>query len=123
MKPLHHSKISVKQHGGCIEDYQPIHDFFDQTKQCLPDIRHRALLHSSWGIFLVEQVFGAYITNSDGKEVSVRQLGEEHVIQDMGFIPTVEWWFLNTPIEDRMMGKAAQKKLKNIRKFGERTHD
>jgi len=105
MKPLVHAKVSVKKYGGRVEDYIPLHDFFDQTKSCLPDIRHRALLHNSWGIYLLEQVFGTYITNSAGKDISVRDIGEDHVIQDMGFIPTVEWWFKEMPIEKRMMGK------------------
>ncbi len=33
------------------------------------------------GIFLCEQVFGANITNSDGKKVSVRDIGEQHVVE------------------------------------------
>ena len=110
MKPLIHAKISVKRFGGIVEDYIPIHDFFDSSKANLPDIRHRAVLHSSYGIYLLEKVFGTYITNSDGKDVSVRDLGEEHVMHDMGFIPTMEWWFKNMPIEDRMMGMQANKR-------------
>ena len=118
MKPFHHAKISVKRHGGCIEDYIEIHDFFDSSKQCLPDIRHRALLHSAFGIFLVEKVFGTYITNSDGKQIPVRELGEEHVRDDIGgYIPTVEWWFKNMPIEDRMMGSSGERKLNSIKSF------
>lgn len=112
MKPLIHAKISVKKYGGCVEDYIPLHDFFDDSKQCLPDIRHRALLHNSYGIFLLEKVFGTYITNSEGQQVSVRDVGEDHVIQDMGFIPTVEWWFKNMPIDDRMMGMQTVKRKK-----------
>ena len=104
MKPLIHAKVSVKKYGGVVEDYLPIHDFIDSTKAALPDVRHRALLHSSFGIFLIEKVFGTYITNSDGKQVSTRDLAEEHVIQDLGFIPTVEKWLGNLPIEPWMGG-------------------
>ena len=84
MKPLYHANASVKRHGGKVEDYLPIHNFFDSSKQCLADVRHRAILHSSFGIFLLERVFGEYITNSVGKRVCVRDLGEEHVIEDLG---------------------------------------
>ena len=112
MKPLIHSKISAKKYGGKVEDYLPIHDFFDSSKAAFPDIRHRAILHSSFGIFLLERVFGTYITNSDGKDVSVRDLGEEHVIQDLGFIPTLDRWFKNMPIEDWMSGKMKKVKRK-----------
>lgn len=58
----------------------------------MPDVRHRALLHNSFGIFLVEKVFGHYITNSDGKDVPVREIAERHIIEDLGFIPTPQDW-------------------------------
>lgn len=109
MKPYYHAVITAKRYGGLPEDYIEIHDFFDSSKQCLPDVRHRALLHSSFGIFILERVFGTTITNSDGKSVCVRDIGEDHVMQDMGFIPTVEWWLKDLPIEPRMMGKQGRK--------------
>lgn len=104
MKPLQHARNSAKKYGGKPEDYQKIHDFFDSSKAALPDVRHRAILHSSFGIFLLEQVFGTYITNSEGRQICVRDLGEDHVIEDLGFIPTIEKWLKNTPIEGWMGG-------------------
>ena len=87
--PLHHAISSVKKYGGTIEDYLPIHNWFDETKAHFPDMRHRALRHHSEGIFWAEQQFGTYITNSDGKQVPVRFIGEQHVMEDIGFIPTI----------------------------------
>jgi len=104
MKPYQHAKNSAKKHGGRPEDYQSLHDFFDSSKAAVPDVRHRAILHSAFGIFLLERVFGTTITNSDGKKVSVRDIGEEHVIEDLGFIPTMERWLKNMPIEEWMGG-------------------
>lgn len=104
MKPLVHAKLSVKKYGGVPEDYLKIHNFIDQSKMCMPDIRHRALLHSAFGCYLAEQMFGVYITNSDGKDVSVRDIAEEHVIQDLGFIPSVEKWLNEIPIQPWMSG-------------------
>ena len=104
MKPLIHANNSVRKWGGVVEDYIPIHDFFDSSKQCVADVRHRALLHSAFGIFMVERVFGTYITNSDGKKISVRDIGEQHVIEDMGFIPTVDKWLGNMTIQEWMFG-------------------
>jgi hypothetical protein len=104
MKPYNHAKSSARKHGGKPEDYQAIHDFFDSSKASLPDMRHRAILHSSFGIFLLERVFGTTITNSDGRKVCVRDLGEDHVIEDLGFIPTVERWLRHTPLEEWMLG-------------------
>lgn len=114
MKPLIHSKISAKRHGGVPADYQEIHDFFDSSKAAFPDVRHRAILHSSFGCFLVEKVFGTYITNSDGKQVSVRDIAEDHVIDDLGFIPTLDRWFKNMPIEMWMSGSAKKRKVERI---------
>lgn len=114
MKPLIHAKISVKKYGGCVEDYMEIHNFFDSSKAAMPDVRHRAILHSAFGIFVVEKIFGDYITNSDGKMVSVRDVAEEHVLQDLGFIPTVEKWLGELPIEPWMGGQAKKIRKDNL---------
>ena len=58
MKPHLHAKLSVKKFGGTIEDYMDIHEFIDSTKAALPDVRHRAILHSAFGCYLTEKVFG-----------------------------------------------------------------
>jgi hypothetical protein len=109
MKPYIHAKNSVKRYGGVIEDYMPIHDFFDSTKSAFADVRHRAILHSSFGIFLVEKVFGQTIVNSDGKAISVRDIGEDHVMEDLGSIPTIEQWLCNLPLQDWMLAKGQGK--------------
>lgn len=104
MKPFLHAKISSKQHGGKPEDYQDIHDFIDSSKIAVPDMRHRAMLHSAWGCYLVERVFGVTRTNSDGRLYSPRDIAEEHIQQDLGFIPTLERWLNTMPLEGWMSG-------------------
>jgi hypothetical protein len=104
LKPLIHAKLSVKKHGGKVEDYLDIHSFIDSSKCAHPDVRHRAVLHSAFGCFLTERVFGVYIVNSDGKEVSVRDLAEEHIVQDLGFLPTLEHYLNNMAIQPWMEG-------------------
>jgi hypothetical protein len=105
--PYHHALSSSKKFGGAPEDYQAIHDWFDQTKAHLADVRHRAILHSSFGIFLCEQVFGATLTNSSGKVVPVRAIGEQHVKEDMGgTIPTVQDWLQDLPLKAWMAAGA-----------------
>lgn len=104
MNSYYHAVITSKKYGGVPEDYLPIHDFIDSSKQCIADVRHRALLHSSFGIFLVEKVFGAAIKNTDDKSVPTRLIAEHHVIEDLGFIPTPEHWLVNLPIEMWMSG-------------------
>jgi hypothetical protein len=39
-----------------------------------------------------------YITNSDGKMVPVRALGEQHVKEDIGWIPTIKDYLDNMNI-------------------------
>ena len=104
MKPRLHAKSSVKKFGGKPEDYQKIHDFLDSSKAHFPDMRHRALLHSSFGIYIAEQVFGLYFINSDGHEVSVRDVAEKHIIEDMGRIPTVQDYLEGMPLYNWLGG-------------------
>lgn len=101
-KPYKHAISDVKKFGGCVEDYLPIHDFMDSTKAAVPDVRHRAILHSSFGIFIVEKVFGHNITNSEGKVISVRDIAERHCLQDLGTIPTMQDWLSELPIRPWM---------------------
>lgn len=88
----HHAVNSARKHGGKPEDYIAIHNYFDETKEHYADFRHRALRHHSLGIFECEAKFGITITNSDGKQIPVRLIGEQHVKEDCGFIPTVQDW-------------------------------
>jgi hypothetical protein len=54
---------------------------------------HRVFRHHSEGIFECEQRFGMTITNSDGKDVYVRYVGEQHVKEDCNnYIPTAKEW-------------------------------
>jgi len=90
--PLQHAQSSARKFGGRAEDYIAIHSWFDASKAFLADFRHRALRHHSEGVFLCEQIFGITITNSDGKQVPVRYIGEQHVKEDLGCIPTAQDW-------------------------------
>ena len=92
-KPYIHALSSVKRHGGKPEDYLEIHNLMDSSKAAMCDNRHRALTHNSWFIgTILEKIFGTVITNSDGRKVSVRDIGEEHVSEDFKgrFIPTAQ---------------------------------
>lgn len=106
MKPYIHAQSSAKKYGGKYEDYLDIHEFMDSTKAALADVRHRAILHSSFGCFIVEQVFGSVRTNSDGKKYSPRDVAEDHCMEDLGFIPSMEHWLRNMSIQKWMGGRA-----------------
>lgn len=111
MKPHIHSKNSVRKHGGKVEDYQAIHDFIDSSKSAVPDVRHRAVLHSAFGIYIVERVFGVTIKNSDGHTVSVRDIAEEHVIEDLGRIPTLQDYLEHMELAQWMGGARVTKRF------------
>ena len=107
--PMYHALSSAKKHGGKMEDYIDLHKWFDESKELFPDMRHRALRHHAEGIFLAEKIFGLYVVNCDGKKVPTRTLGEQHVMEDLGWIPTLQDWLKCMRLELWMMrpGKGA----------------
>lgn len=91
--PWHHAESSARKYGGKPEDYIEIHAWFDDSKCQMANFRHRALRHHAYGIFECERNFGVTITNSDGKKIPVRFIGEQHVREDCGGrIPSVQDW-------------------------------
>ena len=91
--------------------------WFDESKAFFSDFRHRALRHHSEGIFLCERIFGHTITLSTcarcgetrdqhgykqdmsaeicafkTKQIPIRWIGEQHVLEDLGRIPTAADW-------------------------------
>ena len=95
MKAFNHCKSSVKYVGGKEKDYHKIHAWFDESKNYYADIRHRALRHHTQGIKECEMKFGIVINNSDGKDIPVRSIAEQHIREDLGFIPTVQDCVIN----------------------------
>ncbi len=105
-KPHIHAISSAKKFGGVPEDYLEIHSFMDSSKAAFPGMQHRALTHNSWFIGTVlEKVFGYSITNSQGRQISVRDIGEQHVLEDYGnkFIPTAQDFLCEMEIKPWMM--------------------
>lgn len=121
--PWHHSVSSARQFGGVPEDYQAIHDWFDHSKIQRADPLHRALRHHSEGIFTCEEVFGTTLRISTcqkcgqaehssvfpesdhpfiRKQIPVRWVGEQHVREDLGFIPKANDWLDGIPLQPWM---------------------
>jgi hypothetical protein len=90
--PYHHALSSTKKWGGTVDDYLRIHDWFDESKKITADFRHRALRHHAEGIFMAEAIFGSTITLSTGRIIPTRWVGEQHVREDLGFIPSFADW-------------------------------
>ncbi len=106
--PLKHAESSARRFGGTPEDYLAIHIWFDESKSFVTDFRHRALRHHAEGIFLAERIFGVTIFNGDGERVPVRYVGEQHVKEDLGRIPTVQDWFSQIKPARWMYGQRLQ---------------
>lgn len=88
----YHAQSSARTFGGVPEDYLALHNFMDEHKEHYADFRYRAVRHHSLGIFQGETRFGVVITNSDGKQVPVRLVLEQHCIEDLSFVPTLADW-------------------------------
>lgn len=118
--PYHHSLSSVKKWGGVVEDYIAIHDWFDASKAFYGDFRHRALRHHAQGIYECEREFGHTITLSNGRVIPTRWIGEQHVREDCGHIPSLQDWlskirpepWMNQPIKiERELENAQRNEL------------
>jgi hypothetical protein len=92
MSPFLHAKSSAARWGGAPADYEKLHDWFDETKMLTGDWTHRALRHHAFGVQQAAEVFGHSITNSLGRQIPTKALAEQHIIEDCGFIPTVQDW-------------------------------
>lgn len=88
MHPYHHAASSALRFGGELEDYLPLHRWFDDSKQGFADSRHRAIKHHREGIAWAVRVFGETVAG-----IPTQELGEQHVMEDLGEVPSVaKWW-------------------------------
>lgn len=113
VKPYIHAQRSVLTWGGKPEDYLPVHDLLDLPKSAHADVRHRAILHNSLGPYICERVFGTNIKNSDGVLVSVRDIAERHIIDDMGRIPSVSDYLNDMPHYPWLAGRISKSMVKD----------
>lgn len=107
MDLVHHCESSVRKFGGELDDYTEIHAFFDQSKLFEPRWKHRALLHHTLGVDLCETKFGHIVTRaSDSKPIAVRPIAEQHVLEDLGALPTPYWYWreLDRNYQERLVG-------------------
>ena len=105
-KPWIHAESSAKRFGGKPEDYIEIHNLMDSSKGTIADSRHRALTHNAWFVgTILEKIFGVTFCNSDGLTVSVRDIGEQHVLEDyrMRFIPSAQDFLQEMEVKEWMI--------------------
>ena len=77
----------------------------DCSKAYVADNRHRALTHNNFWIHEVMiPIFGYTFKNSAGKDVCVKDICEQHILEDFGmrFIPTAQDYLENMDFKDWM---------------------
>lgn len=107
---FYHARSSARKWGGEPEDYIAIHEWIDGSKAHFGDARHRALRHHTEGCWEAERVFGLTITvkkQRTGVEVRVpvREIAEQHIFEDLGWIPSLADWLKNMELKQWMGGK------------------
>lgn len=122
-----HSISSAKKFGGTPDDYLKIHMKMDCSKAYISNNAHRALTHHSFWIHEVMiPIFGYVMTNSDNKQVAVKDICEQHILEDfsMKFIPTAQDYIENLEFVDWIQngmidGPSSFKKIKekNLKKI------
>lgn len=103
--PVEHSLSCVKRWKGKVDDYIKIHEKMDISKMYFSDNRHRTLTHTFfWVNEVMIPIFGSYITNSDDKKISVKDICEFHILEDFRgkFIPNVSDFLQELEFKDWM---------------------
>lgn len=68
------------------QHYLPLHNYFDASKAAYGDWRHRALRHH------VEAFESACATLPDFKPENLREVCEQHLLEDLGRVATLSEW-------------------------------
>jgi len=70
-------------------------------------VRHRALYHHTQGVWLCQRIFGNTITVWKGNaevQVPVREIAEQHIMEDLGRIPSPGDWLNHMNVASWMSG-------------------
>ena len=86
---VHHCRLSAKRFGGEPGLYQNIHAKMLEPADTLAG---RAILNSSFGIYIIEELFGITLKGSE-RVISTRDIAEQHVLRSCNQIPTLSDWF------------------------------
>ena len=105
-KPLIHARSSARKYGGDPMDYLEIHEIMDSSKVATSLPTHRALTHNTYFVSVIlTRIFGeVFKRKSDGKLMSTRDIGEQHIAEDFnGFIPSASDYLDCMNVADWMM--------------------
>jgi hypothetical protein len=102
-----HAQSAARKWGGKPEDYIDVEEFIDSSKKIIGDIRHRSLYHHTEGVWLCQRIFGRTIPIGH-KQVPVRLIAEQHVLEDLGWLPSPADYIGGMPIKPWMSGKQSK---------------
>jgi hypothetical protein len=100
-----HARNSARRHGGAPEAYMPVHQFLDASKIAYAGPAHRAARHHALGVFEAEERFGITLDNGAGRRVPVRVIAEQHIVEDLGRVPSLGDWVATLPLQPWMLGR------------------
>jgi len=112
MNSWYHAKSAAHKWGGKPEDYIEIEEFIDSSKKVIGDSRHRSMYHHTLGVWLCQEIFGRTIQVAEHKVVPVRLIAEQHIIEDLGWLPSPADYINNMNLVPWMSG--AQKKTYSL---------
>lgn len=100
---------AARKWGGEPEHYIEIEEWIDSSKEVIGDVRHRAMYHHTSGVWLCQKIFGRTIAvpkkNGHGTvEVPVRLVAEQHILEDLGWLPSPADYLKGMPIAPWMSG-------------------
>ncbi len=101
MKPIIHAQNSAKLFGKA-EAYFDLHQLMDISKSTLPDVRHRMMFHHKEGIGFVVSILGKKISASPTTLTLVSKITEQHINEDLSFIPPLQKYLDLIPLEKWM---------------------
>lgn len=109
MNSWNHAQSAARKWGGKPEDYIEIEEFIDSSKRLIGDVRHRSLYHHTEGIWLCQRLFGRVLEiprkSGDGViQVPVRLIAEQHILEDLGWLPGPADYIDGMPIKPWMSG-------------------
>jgi hypothetical protein len=90
MTPVHHAMHSAHRWGGPITAYLAVHAWLDQSKAAWSDPRHRAFLHHRQGATMAATL----LPSMEGLR-STREVAEDHIREDLGFLPDAREWLVH----------------------------
>lgn len=111
MNSWYHAQSAAKKWGGTPEDYIEIEEFIDSSKKIIGDVRHRSIYHHTEGVWLCQRIFGRTISvpgkvdPSITRGVPVRLIAEQHIMEDLGWLPSPGDYINNMSLATWMGGQ------------------